>query len=91
MITGTAILSAVTFILWYRANKTAGVATGMSLNITYVLWGIVFTSVFTKEPFISFVIVGALLIVLGAVFVSLNPNGHKRIPNEYEKREVLSQ
>jgi drug/metabolite transporter (DMT)-like permease len=78
LIAVTAVLSAATFILWYRANRTAGVAAGMSLNITYVLWGVVFTAVFTKEPLMPFVIIGALLIAFGAVLVSLNSNKYEK-------------
>jgi drug/metabolite transporter (DMT)-like permease len=77
IIAGTAVLSAVTFFLWYKANKTAGVAAGMSLNISYVLWGVLFTSIFTKEPLAPVVIAGTLFIAIGAVLVSLNPANKK--------------
>lgn len=68
-----ALFAAASFLTWYMANSMVGVATGMSLNITYVLWGVVFAAIFLKEQMSAMMIAGAIIITLGAVLVSMNP------------------
>lgn len=40
IIAAAALFTAISFLTWYMANSMVGVAVGMSLNITYVLWGL---------------------------------------------------
>lgn len=67
------LFAAASFLTWYCANSMAGVATGMSLNITYVLWGVVFAAIFLGDSLTTTVIIGAIIITVGAVLVAINP------------------
>lgn len=68
-----ALFAAVSFLTWYSSNSMAGVATGMSLNITYVLWGVIFAAIFLGEALTLTVAAGAVIITAGAVLVAMNP------------------
>lgn len=69
-----ALFAAISFLTWYVSNSMAGVATGMSLNITYVLWGVVFAAVFLGSSLTPTVIAGAIIITVGAVLVAIDPS-----------------
>ncbi|WP_430601821.1 hypothetical protein IGJ02_001890 [Enterococcus sp. DIV0724b] len=70
-----ALVAAVSFLQWYNANSMCGVAKGMALNSTYVMWGIIFSAVVSQDfsAITPTVIIGALLITFGAIMVSVNP------------------
>lgn len=68
-----ALFAAVSFLAWYMANSMVGVATGMSLNSTYVLWGVIFSAIFLGTSLSPTMIVGAVIITAGAIIVSMNP------------------
>ncbi|WP_234032694.1 DMT family transporter [Paenibacillus faecalis] len=68
-----ALFTAISFLTWYMANNMVGVAVGMSLNITYVLWGVVFAAIFLGDTLTPTVIAGAIIITIGALLVSMNP------------------
>lgn len=65
--------AAVSFLSWYKANATVGCAIGMSLNVTYAFWGVVLAVLFLGTPLTPTIIVGAVVIVIGAVTVTMNP------------------
>ena len=67
------LCTATSYLSWYASNCRVGVATGMTLNITYVFWGVVFTVLILGSPITPQVIIGALAIMIGSVLVSLNP------------------
>ncbi len=46
---------------------------GMSLNITYAFWGVLFCILFLKQPLTPTIIIGSIIIILGAVLVSVDP------------------
>lgn len=73
IISFAALLSAVTFLTWYMANSMVGVAVGMSLNSTYVMWGILFAAIFLGDTLTPTIIVGSVIITVGAILVSVNP------------------
>lgn len=68
-----ALFAAVSFLSWYIANSKVGVATGMSLNSTYVLWGVIFSAIFLNTSLSPMMILGAIIITAGAIIVSVNP------------------
>lgn len=67
------LCAAASYLFWYKSNSMVGCATGMSLNITYVFWGILFSILFLGSQLTSFMIVGSVVIIVGAVLVSMNP------------------
>lgn len=67
------LCAAVSFLCWYKSNSTIGCAIGMSLNITYVFWGVFFSILFLGTAVTPTIVVGSIVILLGAVLVSTNP------------------
>ena len=65
--------AAVSFLCWYKANSTIGCAIGMSLNITYVFWGVLFSIILLGSAITPTIILGSIVILIGAVLVSTNP------------------
>lgn len=68
-----ALIAAFSFLTWYMSNCMVGVAVGTSLNITYVLFGVIFSVLLLHSTITGTIIVGAIIITLGAVLVSMNP------------------
>lgn len=73
--------AAMSYLAWYKANSTIGVAKGMAINITYVAWGVILSQIYAKQLPPQNLVIGALLILIGAVIVSIDPK-------EFFKREV---
>lgn len=67
------LCAAVSFLCWYKSNSTIGCAVGMSLNITYVFWGVLFSILFLGSTVTPTIVGGSIVILLGAVLVSTNP------------------
>ncbi|MGF2189928.1 DMT family transporter [Vagococcus fluvialis] len=65
--------AAVSFLTWYKANSTVGTAIGMSLNVTYAFWGVLFCVLFLNQPLTTTIVVGSIVIVSGAILVTMNP------------------
>lgn len=65
--------AAVSYLCWYKANSTVGCAIGMSLNITYAFWGVLFCILFIKQPITPTIVIGSIIIIIGAILVSVNP------------------
>ena len=61
------------FLLWYMANSTVGCAIGMSLNVTYAFWGVLFCILFLGQPVTTTIVVGSVVIIFGAILVTMNP------------------
>lgn len=61
------------FLLWYKANSTVGCAIGMSLNVTYAFWGVLFCILFLGQPVTTTIVVGSVVIIFGAILVTMNP------------------
>ncbi len=61
------------FLLWYKANSTVGCAIGMSLNVTYAFWGVLFCILFLGQPVTPTIVVGSVVIIFGAILVTMNP------------------
>lgn len=69
----SALSAAISFLTWYKANSTVGVAIGMSLNVTYALWGVVLYVLFLNTQLTATMFIGSIVIVVGAVLVTMNP------------------
>jgi drug/metabolite transporter (DMT)-like permease len=67
----SSLFTALSFLNWYRANHLLGVAAGMSLNITYVFWGVLL-SVFLFRQIPGFLnILGMLITTIGVWLITL--------------------
>lgn len=67
------LCAAVSFLCWYKSNSMIGCAIGMSLNITYVFWGVLFSILFLGSTVTPTIVIGSIVILCGAVLVSVNP------------------
>lgn len=64
--------AAISFLAWYRANAAVGCAVGMSLNVTYTFWGVLFCVLFLNQALTATIVAGSAIIVLGAVCAALS-------------------
>lgn len=80
------LCAAISYLCWYKSNSTVGCAMGMSLNITYAFWGVLFCILFIKQPVTPTIIIGSIIIMIGAVLVSVDPfellNKKEEVTNE---------
>ncbi len=58
---------------WYKAMNMTGVSRAMALNISYALWGILFSAMFTKVEITANLVAGAMVIFAGMFLVIGNP------------------
>ncbi|MBO0466683.1 DMT family transporter [Enterococcus plantarum] len=65
--------AAVSFLTWYKANAMVGTAIGMSLNVTYAFWGVLFSVIFLGQTLTPTMVIGSVIIVIGAILVTMNP------------------
>lgn len=72
-ILGVSLLTSMSYICWYRGLNMAGVSRAMAMNITYSLWGILFSALFTGLALTFSLIAGALVITTGMLLVIGNP------------------
>ncbi|GAU07796.1 DMT family transporter [Desulfoplanes formicivorans] len=68
-----ALVGALSYLCWYRAMNMTGVSRAMAINITYSLWGIFFSAIFTEVEITANIIIGALIITTGMILVVGNP------------------
>lgn len=76
-----AMIGTLSYICWYRAMNMTGVSRAMAINITYSLWGIFFSALFTEVDITANIIVGALVITAGMVLVVGNPKDMTSLRN----------
>ena len=53
--------AAVSFVCWYKSNSTVGCAIGMSLNVTYAFWGVLFCVMFLGQQLTSTIVIGSVV------------------------------
>jgi drug/metabolite transporter (DMT)-like permease len=68
-----ALAAGVSYLTWYKANTTIGVAKGMALNGSYVAWGVIFSVVFMSQSLTQNLVIGSGLVLIGATLVAINP------------------
>ncbi|MGL4209052.1 MAG: DMT family transporter [Candidatus Adiutrix sp.] len=71
-------LGGFSYVAWYRALNTTGVARAMAFNVTYAFWGVFFGYIMAKlvgreDDITMNAWIGAIIICLGAILVSINP------------------
>jgi drug/metabolite transporter (DMT)-like permease len=69
-----ALVGATSSLCWYRAMNMTGVSRAMALNVTYSLWGILFSAIFTEVQITTNIIFGALFITTGMILVVGKPS-----------------
>lgn len=66
----SSLCTAISFFNWYRANHLLGVAAGMSLNITYVFWGALFSALLFRQVPEIWNVLGMILTTAGVWFIA---------------------
>ena len=67
------VFGGASYLLYYRAMNTAGVARAMSLNICYALWSVILGVLLTNQELSVQSLCGSGTIVAGALLVVANP------------------
>lgn len=73
VIAAASVIGAGSYLLWYRAMNRTGVSRAMAVNVTYALWGVVFSALFTGAAITAGVWLGAAAIVGGMMLVVGDP------------------
>jgi drug/metabolite transporter (DMT)-like permease len=66
-------LGAVSYRAWYCSMNMTGVSRAMALNVSYALWGILLSAVFTDVELTRALVIGAFIIFFGMLLVIGNP------------------
>lgn len=69
----TALIGSVSYLFWYAAIDMIGAPRGMSLNITYVIWTIIFEKLYFGTEVSSKFIFASIVIVFGIILIAGNP------------------
>lgn len=69
----TALIGSLSYLFWYKAIDMIGTPRAMSLNITYIIWTIIFEKIlFNTEISIRFIF-SSIIILLGIILIAGNP------------------
>lgn len=69
----TALIGSLSYLFWYKAIDMIGAPRAMSLNITYIIWTIIFEKIlFNKEISMRFIF-SSIIILLGIILIAGNP------------------
>ncbi|MDL2267390.1 DMT family transporter [Desulfovibrio sp. OttesenSCG-928-G15] len=75
------LCGAGSYFCWYSAMSMTGVSRAMALNISYALWGILLSAIFTEVHITTTLVVGALIIFSGMFLVIGNPKDMLNLRN----------
>ncbi|WP_320174029.1 DMT family transporter [Maridesulfovibrio sp.] len=76
-----AFAGALSYLCWYRSMNMTGVSRAMAINITYSLWGIFFSAIFTEIEITVSLLIGAAIITIGMIMVVGNPKDMVNLRN----------
>jgi len=62
-------VGATSYMLWYRAMNMTGVSRAMAISVSYSLWGILFSALFTEAAVTASLTAGAMVIMAGMLLV----------------------
>ncbi|KGM96552.1 DMT family transporter [Clostridium botulinum] len=65
----TSCISLTSYLLWYKSIDLIGPAKATTLNVTYVLWVVVFQVVLFNENIKFNFILGSIMILIGSIFM----------------------
>lgn len=66
---GTALVGSLSYLLWYKAIDLIGAPKGMSLNITYIIWTIIFSKLILDTDLTLQFIVSSLIVFVGVIMI----------------------
>lgn len=68
-----ALIGSLSYLFWYRAIDDIGASRGMALNITYVIWAIIFEKILIGNELNIKFIGASIIIILGVILISGKP------------------
>ena len=80
------LVGCVSYRCWYTAMNMTGVSRAMALNVTYALWGILFSALFTNVTVSRNLVAGAVVIVAGIVLVVMQGKSGAALRHAQEAR-----
>ncbi|NFH68064.1 DMT family transporter [Clostridium botulinum] len=72
-IAGTALAATVSYLFYYTAIYKIGATRAMGVNITYVVWSIVFDAIFLGNKINALTILSSVLVIIGVYFIAKEP------------------
>lgn len=64
------LVGSLSYLFWYKAINLIGVPRGMSLNITYIVWTMIFSKLVLNTDLNFQFVIASLIIFLGVVMLS---------------------
>lgn len=69
----TALIGSLSYLFWYKSIDMIGAPRGMSLNITYIIWTIIFEKILFNAEISMKLIFSSIVILLGIILIAGNP------------------
>ncbi|SFC85565.1 DMT family transporter [Clostridium uliginosum] len=76
-IAGTALAATVSYLFYYTAIYKIGATRAMGINITYVVWSIIFDKIFLGSQIGLLTVLSSILVIGGVYFVAKEPTPEK--------------
>ena len=67
------VIGSLSFFLWYYSMSIVGVARGISLNISYIIWTIIFEIIVFNVKFQLNFIVASILLIVSVILIAIAP------------------
>ena len=67
------VIGSLSFFLWYYSMSIVGVARGISLNISYIIWTIIFEIIVFNVKFQLNFIVASILLIVSVILIAISP------------------
>ena len=67
------VIGSLSFFLWYYSMSIIGVARGISLNVSYIIWTIIFEIILFNAKFQLNFIVASILFVVSVILIAMTP------------------
>ena len=67
------VIGSLSFFLWYYSMSIIGVARGISLNVSYIIWTIIFEIILFNAKFQLNFIVASILFIVSVILIAMTP------------------
>lgn len=67
------LIGSLSFFLWYYSMSIIGVARGISLNVSYIIWTIVFEIILFNTQFQLNFLVASILFIVSVILIAMTP------------------
>ena len=67
------VIGSLSFFLWYYSMSIIGVARGISLNVSYIIWTIIFEIILFNTKFQLNFIVASILFIVSVILIAMTP------------------